>query len=249
MAKDKSRTKPAEQVEEERTEARPDVRPTLPPYVPWKTFDNFLLGLKANMPGRIDRSVLGGMSGATQSQLISALRFFDLITEHGTPTDNLRGLVKSEGTDRSDKLGVLIDQAYRNVFPEDFDYQSGTYAQLSSVFSKTGAQGETLRKAIGFYLSAAKSADLLLSSYFTARGARPTRRRNAGGRGARGERVDAWETGDDDEDERQPATPIKTKFEVLMDKFPAFNPEWSAEVQAKWFDAFERIQKSEEGRA
>lgn len=238
MVKNKAPAKVTEEAAP--TAERAEVRPSLPPYVSWKTFDNFLLGLRMNMPGRIDRSVLGGMSGATQSQLISALRFFGMITEHGTPTDKLRDLVKKEGQERKDTLGPLMDDAYRNVFPEDFDYQSGTYAQLSSVFANTGAQGETLRKAIGFYLSAGKAADLMLSPYFTVRGARGPRKRPAG----REARASDWETEDEEGEELPPPPPAKTKFEVLMEKFPALDPAWPPEVQAKWFDAFERIQKT-----
>jgi hypothetical protein len=34
-----------------------------------------------------------------------------------------------------------------------------------------------------------------------------------------------------------------TVVEKLLEKFPAFNPEWSAEVQEKWFDAFGKLQE------
>jgi hypothetical protein len=32
--------------------------------------------------------------------------------------------------------------------------------------------------------------------------------------------------------------------EMLLEKFPAFNPEWSEEIQAKWFAGFEKLMRS-----
>src|SRR5207249_5214926 len=49
---------------------------------------------------------------------------------------------------------------------------------------------------------------------------------------------------DADDAKGQPIEPTKSRsrFEVLMEKFPTFDPSWDAEVQAKWFTAFERLQ-------
>src|SRR5271165_6638743 len=50
---------------------------TVPPYLAYRTFTNYIDGLKANgaPPSRIDRSVLGAFSGGVQTQLISTLRY------------------------------------------------------------------------------------------------------------------------------------------------------------------------------
>ena len=69
---------------------------SLPPYVPYKTFKNFLEGLRIAMPARIDRSIMGSLSGAIQSQLINALKYLKLIGPTDTPTDRLTRLVNSE---------------------------------------------------------------------------------------------------------------------------------------------------------
>ena len=134
----------------------------------------------------------------------------------------------------------IIDSAANNGADENF-LDNGTYRQLSEAFARTGATGDTLRKCVAFFLLMAHDADLQLSPHFNARGTRsaaaPRRRRVAGGKTA--PRLD-------EEDEFMEPASQKSKFEVLMEKFPAFNPEWSPEVQAKWFDAFERIQKAEE---
>lgn len=217
-----------------------DVR-TIPPYVAWKTFKSFLEGLRISTPSRIDRSLMGTMSGATQSQLITTLRFLDLTTENGTPTQKLRDLVKAEGKVRQDLLADIISDAYVEVFRDDkVDLDSGTYKQLHEAFAATGAQGDTVRKAVAFWLAAEKEAGLSVSPHFMARGARgPSPRRKRPVPGQRGRADD--ELSDDGDEELAPPAP-RTRFEVLMEKFPAFDPAWSAEVQAKWFDAFERLQ-------
>ena len=41
-----------------------------------------------------------------------------------------------------------------------------------------------------------------------------------------------------------PMRPQKTMREMLLEKFPEFDPEWSEEIQAKWFTGFEKLMKS-----
>ena len=52
---------------------------SLPPYVAYRTFRSFIQLLSPAVPGRIDRSLMASMSGASQSQLIHALRCLRLI--------------------------------------------------------------------------------------------------------------------------------------------------------------------------
>ena len=37
--------------------------------------------------------------------------------------------------------------------------------------------------------------------------------------------------------------------QMLLAKFPSFDPAWSTEVQAKWFDAFERLMNTQDAMA
>ena len=37
--------------------------------------------------------------------------------------------------------------------------------------------------------------------------------------------------------------PLPAWPELLLAKFPDFNPEWPDEVKAKWFDAFEKLMR------
>lgn len=218
---------------------QPELR-ILPPYVPYKTFRTFVDGLRVAMPSRIDRSLMGTMSGATQGQLISALRYLDLITENGAPTTKLKELAKAEGKLRQDVVKEIVDDAYVEVFKDDLvDVLSGTYRQLYEAFAATGATGDTIRKCIAFWLLMEKESNQPVSPHFMLRGTRsssraPTKKRRAGPR-------ERDEEDDEDVSLPSPVTLSRTPFDALMEKFPSFDPAWESEVQAKWFEAFERL--------
>src|SRR5437899_739999 len=110
---------------------------TIPPYVPYRTFRNFIDALRASgVPARIDRSVLATMSGATQGQLIAALRFLNLITANGTPTGKLEGVVK-EGPAQKQGMRELLMASYPFLFGTQFNLKAATPGQLSSAFAAT----------------------------------------------------------------------------------------------------------------
>jgi Family of unknown function (DUF5343) len=209
---------------------------SIPPYVGWKTFKNFIDGFRTNVPSRIDRSLMGTMSGATQAQLLTALRFMGLISDAGTPTQKLRDFARSDGDARRLLLGDIIADAYLNVL-QGVDIDSGTYRQLSEAFGATGAQGETVHKCIAFYLSALREAGINYSPHFKIRGAR-------GSTGRRRPKLSRGQPDRDESEDLEPTAPPirRTRFEILVEKFPTFDPSWSADVQAKWFEAFARLQ-------
>ena len=81
-------------------------RKRLPPYVSYRTFQNFIDGLQQEgIPARIDRSYWSDrLSGSTGIQLMSALRFLGLIDADGTPTNRLRLLASTRGIPRTEIL-------------------------------------------------------------------------------------------------------------------------------------------------
>ncbi len=199
----------------------------LPPYVPWRTFRNFIDGLRSNMPMRIDKGLMGSMSGATQGQLISALRFMGLITDNGTPTQRLRDFVKADGEARTELMSDLFFAAYRPIIDaakgetEEANFlDNGTYRQLSEAFAATSASGDTLRKCVAFFLLMAKDAGITLSPHFHVRGARAAsapRRRRAGGRSA--ETIEDEEEDDDEGGAAPTVDALRTRYiEMLMEK-------------------------------
>src|SRR5579859_7213234 len=92
----------------------------VPPYVPYKTFKNFIDGLRVATPSRIDRSVMGSLSGATQSQLLAALKYLGFVTPNGSLTEKLIVLLNaSEGQAQAHALQGVLITSYPFLFSRD----------------------------------------------------------------------------------------------------------------------------------
>lgn len=138
----------------------------IPPYVAYRTFENFLAYLRARgIPSRIDRSVLSHKSGTVQSQLLLCFHYLDLLTVSGRPTEKLHGLVNSEGAARKRLQREILTGAYTFLFQSGFDLRTATTHQMEELFQQTGASGETVRRCISFFMAAARFAGIPFSSY------------------------------------------------------------------------------------
>lgn len=157
-----------------------------PPYFAFKTLTNMLAQMEEHgPPNRVDRSFLSGMSGAGQTQFIHGLKSLGLIDEDGTVQPRLTEMVTMP-----EKRPVLIGQVVRDRYPEAVALGNGnaTTGELVDVFRDShGVQGDTARKAISFYLAAAKYAgDIRLSPNFKTPG-----NRTGSAKGKRGTRPPA----------------------------------------------------------
>lgn len=197
-----------------------------PPYPPFKTFTNFLEGLEAKQeqfPPKIDRSYLR-LDGATQSQLLAALRTFELIDEDGHVLPALKKLA-TRPDDRPRLVGDLVRRHYSEMIA--LGEQNATQQMLDDAFAGHGVTGSTRRKAISFFLKAAEWGGIELSPHFSA----PRSTASAGSRRRRAAKT-------------PPATPtppppaphdafedLRTKYvEALLEKFAAANGEVDAEL-------------------
>ena len=137
-----------------------------PPYVAYKTLKNFLERFKQSLPGRIDRGLMGSMSGAAQSQVTTALRFLGMISESGIPTDVLRRYVAGDETARKVEMCTVLADSYPFIFGGGFDLSTATASQLREQFADyTTATGETLGRCMAFLKDAARDAGLPVSPY------------------------------------------------------------------------------------
>jgi Family of unknown function (DUF5343) len=171
-----------------------------PPYLPWATFENTLdRWRQETLPARIDRTTLRGQAGGTQSQFLRALTFLGLIDAQGHPTPILDALVRNTD-DRPRILAGLVREAYPEAMALS---QNASPGQLEEAFEQAyNVAGETRRKAIAFYLSAARAAEIQLSPHFPStrpgRGGRTgnggPRRRTSNRQGAKNQRRDRDET-------------------------------------------------------
>ena len=178
------------------------------PYIPFLTLKNLVATLKSTtIPPVIDSSVLRSMSGSMRSQVMSALRFLNLIDENEKVQESLRRLVNSYETDTwKTVLGEVIAPAYVTIELE-FDRASGTSSQINEAFRKIGnVEGQMAEKAIRFYLAALKEAEIPYSPHFVTRGARTSGR--AAPRKPKGSRK--AEINDQDEQEDQDISDLDT---------------------------------------
>lgn len=142
-----------------------------PPYMSYKTLRNFLESLKASgVPGRIDRSfVPTSMSGQNQVYLLATLRFFRLISETGHPESALELLVTLEGSERVGHWHKIFTDAYKPII-QDVDITRATTRMIEEKFKENGLSGDSVRKAITFFIHAAKDADIKVSPHVKAYG-------------------------------------------------------------------------------
>jgi hypothetical protein len=138
-----------------------------PPYFAFKTLLNTLDQMKEKgIPTRVDRTFLVGMSGAGQTQFIAGLKSLGLIDGSGAVQPRFTELVQASPTDRKRVLGEVL----RDRYPEavELGTTNATTGQLVEVFRDYGVTGDTARKAIAFYLGAARYAgDVPVSPMFT----------------------------------------------------------------------------------
>jgi hypothetical protein len=152
------------------------------PYISWKTFIAFIASIHGKVPAQVDASILRSMSGTARSQLISALKFLDLIDTDGITQDSLKKLADSYNSEQwKPDLAQFIGNSYRRV-TGDLNMDTATPAMLRDRFRNNGGvDGGTVESAMRFYLTALKEAGVQFSDHLVVRQRAPkgggTRRR------------------------------------------------------------------------
>jgi hypothetical protein len=149
-------------------------------YLPFKTFLGSFDVFDHGIPHRIDRSMWKNLSGVAQSQILMAFRFFNLIGEGDEPKPALNRFVENKER-RKEYVGALLQYAYSTII--DHDLTKMTPKMLSDELESYRVSGETKRKAIAFFLQAARFAELpmhpLLASQTRAASTGPRKKRKA----------------------------------------------------------------------
>lgn len=112
-----------------------------------------------------------GMAGGTQTALIQLLKQFELIGESNEVKRQLIELCADEDS-FAEGLRSILNRYY--VDQVELGRSQGTPGQLAESFAPSGYSGSTLRKAVTFFLHAAKAAELPLSPHFRPPKASPT---------------------------------------------------------------------------
>ncbi len=214
-----------------------------PPYISYRTYRNFIEGFQQGIPARIDRSYWGDkLSGSTGTQLVAALNFLGLIDASGVPTSRLRSLATAQGEQRKNILRQVISESYSFLLHGTIDLQTATYAQLGDIFHNTfQLAGDVNRKCIKFFTSLAADAEMPLSPHITKKFRAP---RNGNGTKIPARKVVLKGTKSSMAPQNPELVPNKSSWdEMLVSKFPTFDPAWSEDVKLKWFDAFDMLLK------
>lgn len=214
----------------------------LPPYVSYRTFWNFLDGLQQSIPARIDRSYWGErLSGSTGTQLVSALRFLDLIDENGFPTSRLRQIVSNKGAQRAEIIKQTVHSAYSFLFQDTVNLESATYAQIEEAFHDNfQIANDVTRKCIKFFIGIASDGGIKVSTFVTQK----TRTSHTSGTIPKTSRKPI----DNISRTKIPQAPENNSGGIsmdrlLVDKFPSFDPSWPDDIKSKWFAAFDELLK------
>lgn len=201
-----------------------------PPYVSFTMLLNVIERMRTEgVPARVDRSYLGTTSGTTKAQFLAAAKALGLLDNDLKPTGVLQGLV-STPDQRPGIVRELLTRFYPKVVALG---TNATQQQLEETFREEyDITGSTVRKAIGFYLAAARFAKVELSPHFTAPragGATPGKRR---------QRSAKTTTPPPAPSQTDPMAELRTKYvETLLDKFAAANGEVDKDVA----DRIERL--------
>ena len=217
----------------------PDTLSSIPPYVPYRTFRNFIGQLREGIPARIDRSVWGPRySGSSGIQLMTALKVLNLVDEDGRPQPVLERLAKVEGDERRRVLRSVLESHYPDLF--NLDLSRATRSQFAEVFKTYSPREGVVRKCENFFVQAAQDAGVELSPYIlahrhgTRRVAPSPRSRVSGTSQPAGARPRS----------AAPADPAIVLAEMVLAKYPDFDPSWAPNVQEKWFEGLARLHET-----
>lgn len=140
-----------------------------PTYMSFATFWNYIEELASRpLPPQIDRSMMNSKSGTDQANLVGTLASFGLIGPEQRVEPALQALAVQDKERRAQELGSLVVRFYPDALA--VSRQNGTEQQLHESFKENFGldSADTRRKAITFFLHAARTAGIELSPHFPA---------------------------------------------------------------------------------
>ncbi len=217
-----------------------------PPYVAYRTLANFLDKFKQGLPGRIDRGLMGTMSGAAQSQVTTALRYLGMISENNVPTQLMKNYVSGEEDERRAALRKMLEDSYPFAFGAQLDLGSATASQLKEAFdTHTSATGETLGRCIAFFKDAAKDAGISISPFILAKKARtPGVKRKTGPKRDEGSRPAAPQGGTPvHHTAAAPQMPAQSSLLLsgLFQRLPRPGAVWAKAEREQWVQTLQNV--------
>lgn len=216
----------------------------VPPYVPFKAFKQTLTDMAGSVvPNQLDSTYWGsGKSGSTQAALNTAFKFLGLIRDNKVADPKLNEFIKAFRENDKEALSDLVFQSYQDALGRISDLDAATLGQLNEAFRTAySVDGDMLRKAVRFFIHATTDAGVTLSPYITKKA------RGLGGAARPRTKAIARRRSRTVIDPQTPPmaamTPRPSVAELLLEKFPDFDPDWSDETKQKWFQSLRDLKQ------
>ncbi|HEV2005675.1 MAG TPA: hypothetical protein VGQ85_03600 [Candidatus Limnocylindrales bacterium] len=212
----------------------------VPPYISFTTLLNLLDRMRDDdgAPPQIDKSYLKGMSGGYQSQVLASMKAVGLIDKDGKVQASLTELVAAKDRDaRVPLIAAMLQKFYPE--PVRLGTIKATQGQLVDAFKEWGIGGDTLRKAVAFYLAAAKYADLKISTLFQVPSVAPSEGRKQPKKKPDGKPADKDDEKGDTDPKPPPAdqswqTQIEPVVLEWLKRIPAKGQPWPKGDRTTW---------------
>jgi hypothetical protein len=220
-------------------------RVNTPIYVSYTTFVTLLDWLRDMkvIPNQLDRTLWAPkFAGSTGVQLMSGLRFLALLYDEA-PMPRLEQLAMASNEDRKPILADMIRDQYGRDFVAGLS--KATPRTVQDRMKELGATDATIRKAVSFFVNAAKAADIPMPAHIAkvARNRTPVRR----GTTPKPARSSAQES--KPQSPQLPSTPPSEGLETslhaalvpLLKDLAVKGPDWDQTEKASWKVAWDTI--------
>ena len=203
----------------------------VPPYVSFKTLTNFIGRLRdlENIPSRIDTSIMTTLAPSVRRQLVLAMKFLDLVDANNLPTKKLSAVITKDEAKFKQGLTEIILEAYKPIL-KDLTLNNATSAQLNEVFKPFSQKVTVRNRCKAFLIAAARECAIPISPLLIER----AKNRN-------NDNVPKRPRGRPPKAEFVPEKQKENWHQMFLDKLPDFDPTWTPEVQAKWFEALKEL--------
>lgn len=213
-----------------------------PPYGSFVTLNNLFdrMADEGGVPARLDRSYLSNLPGSVIATTTHALKHLDLADDDLRPTPTLVEIVEKPKERKSLLAGIIRDKYAAQLALGN----RATTAQLETSFREMGIQGSTTRKAIAFFLAAARYADVPVSPHFKTPKPPATERVPKTAKRGRSGQEDEQRPPPPPPDSRQEALKGIDPFIVgLVQSLPAPGSVFPQETQNAWIETAKGIFK------
>ena len=213
------------------------IKNNIPPYVAFKTFQTFLEFLSDGMPSRIDRSIwLNRFSGSNGTQLMTAIKFFELVDSDGIPSEDFINLASKDVLLQKKILRKILYKFYSHIF--ELDLENATKSQFREAFRQFGTKEGVLVKCESFFIQAAKFSDITLSSHILAR------RHNNKSTIVEKSKSSIKSNSSNILTKKNSIEKNTNIVKIILDKYPEFDPSWSPDVQKAWIESLTKLYES-----